>query len=293
MSPNKGFLHRSRTHHRRWRGRHPSIRWGLQRLSLAATGERDAYTRAHSHFWTDTADGVRLAGTRLGTNPDTAIVLVHGFMGYRTKPKWRLLAEGLADRFTVFTFDLRGHGQSGGACTGGEREANDVHAVVAYARARGFRRVVTVGGSLGGIAVLFEAARDRDIDGVVAISTPALWGTSNTKMVRRMTWLFTSPVGRAVARRLMGTRIHLVWGDPEPPAEVVHRIAPIPLLIMHGDDDHFFPPDDARLIFERAGEPKRLEILPAFGHAEDGFTPEFAARLCGDIDALLGARSGS
>lgn len=263
------------------------MRWGLQRVALRARGERDRYDVPHMHFWADADDGIRLAGTRLGEPTDTAIVLVHGFMGYRTKRPWRVLAQGLARHFTVFTFDLRGHGQSQGACTGGEREMLDVRAVVAHARARGFKRVVTVGGSLGGIAVLLEAAKYRDIDAVVSISAPAMWTTSQSKAVKRATWLFLSPVGRSLARRLMGTRIHLEWDTPEPPADVVARIAPIPLLIVHGANDHFFPATDAEMLYERAGDPKRLILIPDFGHAEDGFSVGFAERLCGEITSLL------
>ncbi|MGZ4144717.1 MAG: alpha/beta hydrolase [Actinomycetota bacterium] len=280
--------HRHRAH-RRWRGRHPAIRWDLQKLALRARGERDAYEVPHSQFWCDSDDGVRLAGTRLGANEETAIVIAHGFMGYRTKPRWRILAEGLARHFTVYTFDMRGHGQSSGACTGGEKEMNDVHAVVRYARSRGHRRVVSVGGSLGGIAVVLEAAEHRDVDAVVAISTPAEWGTSDSKMVRRMTWVFTSPVGRRLARHVMGTRINLEWGNPPAPADIVGKIAPAPILIIHGADDHFFPASDAEQLYARAGEPKRLLIIPEFGHAEDGFTPSFVEQLAAEVETLLAA----
>lgn len=264
------------------------MRWHLLRYSIRYRGHRDEFHVPHSHFWVDTTDGVRIAGSRLGDNGDTAVVLVHGFMGYRTKPKWRLLAEGLAERFTVYTFDLRGHGQSGGACTGGDAEAFDVAAVVAHARARGAKRIVTVGGSLGGIAVLREAAEDPTLAGVVAISTPATWTASqDSKHVKRAQFLFTSAAGRALARRLMGTRIHLDWGDPAPPAELVGKIAPTPLLIIHGADDHFFAASEAELLYERAGDPKKLIMVEKFGHAEDGFTPEFAATLCEEISSLL------
>ena len=280
--------HRRRAH-RRWRGRNPALRWDLQKLALRARGERDAYDVAHSQFWCDAEDGVRLAGTRVGPDRDVAVVIAHGFMAYRTKPRWRVLAEGLAARFTVYTFDMRGHGQSAGACTGGEKELTDVHAVVSYARSRGHTRVVTVGGSLGGIAVIAEAAAFEDVDGMVSISAPAQWATSDSKMVRRMTWLFTSPLGRALARRVMGTTINLEWGNPLPPADVIGRISPIPVLIIHGEDDHFFPPSDAQLLYERAGDPKRLLVLPSFGHAEDGFTPAFVEQLAGEIEALLAA----
>lgn len=266
------------------RDRPTALRWRTHRV-LGRPG--NGFSVPHSHFWCDTDDGVRLAGTELGERTgDLAIVLVHGFMGYRTKPPQRVLAEALARRFGVFVFDLRGHGQSGGACTGGEHEPLDVHAVVQHARGRGFERVVTVGGSLGGIAVICEAARFRDPSAVVSISTPAQWGLTDTAAVRRATWIFTSRIGRALARRVMGTTIDLDWRDPEPPEVVVGRIAPIPLLIVHGADDHFFSVEQARRLYERAGEPKRLLIMDTFGHAEDGYTPMFASRLADEISAM-------
>lgn len=250
-------------------------------------GHHDEYDLEHSHFWCTASDGVRIAGTRLGTDPDVAVVLAHGFMAYRTKRKWRVLAEGLAERFTVFTFDLRGHGQSQGACTGGDAEILDVSAVVAHARSLGYGTIVSVGGSLGGIAVVRSAATFKDVDALVAISTPALWGVSDSVAVRRMMFVFTHPLGRALARALMGTRIHMDWGDPEPPAEMIGRISPTPILIVHGADDHFFPVADAELLHERAGHPKRLLLKQRFGHSEDGFTGAFARHLADAIADLL------
>jgi len=244
------------------------------------------YAAPHSNVWFDAEDGVRLAGTLLpGPGGDTAVVVVHGFNGYRTKPKVRILVEGLARRFPVLVFDLRGHGQSDGWCTGGEREALDVHAALAYMRGRGYRRVVSVGASLGGIAVI-AAGGAGDADAVVAISTPARWGTSDTKAVRRMTWVFTHSIGRTMFKRLFGTRINLEWGDPPPPLEAVAKIGS-PLLIIHGADDHFFPAADAEELYANAAEPKRLKLMPRFGHAEDGFTDAFAADLAEDIGELL------
>jgi pimeloyl-ACP methyl ester carboxylesterase len=215
----------------------------------------------------------------------TAIVIAHGFMGYRTKPKIRLLAEALAERYGVFVFDLRGHGQSGGLCTGGDLEALDVEAVVAAARQRGYKRVVTVGASLGGIAVLRAAALYHDVDAVVAISTPAEWG-GTSKPVRRITWLFATKLGRKLVE-YTGVKLAGEWGEPASPVALVERVAPIPLLLIHGENDHYFPPDSAEQLFAAAREPKRLLVLPGFGHAEDGFTPAFTERLEKEIDALL------
>jgi pimeloyl-ACP methyl ester carboxylesterase len=219
-------------------------------------------------------------------------VFVHGFNGYRTKPKIRLLAEALSRRFPVLVFDLRGHGDSEGWCTGGELEALDVQAAVEHMRARGYSRVVTVGASLGGIAVILAAGSAGDADAVVAISTPARWGTSDTKAVRRMTWVFTHQIGRVAFHRLFGTRINLEWGNPAPPLEAVAKIE-VPLLLIHGANDHFFPASDAEALLANANEPKRLRIIERFGHAEDGFTGAFAADLADDVAGLLTLTPGA
>jgi pimeloyl-ACP methyl ester carboxylesterase len=245
------------------------------------------WTARHADFWCDTPDGVRLAGSMLGKlDSPTAVVVAHGFMGFRTKPKFRLISEALGEHYGVFAFDLRGHGDSGGLCTGGDREAMDVHAVVQHARRRGFRRIVTVGASLGGIAVIREAAAYRDIDAVVAISTPDKWG-GTTKPVQRLALVFGTRSGRWLAKHLGGVRLAAHWEDPLPPIEVVEKIAPTPLLIIHGDNDHFFPPSAAEGLYAAAGDPKRLMIMPGFGHAEDGFTPEFAELLAKEIAEML------
>ena len=267
-------------------------RWRTHGLIGGVSRAPDGYRSPHSDVWFDTSDAVRLAGTLLPeAGGDIAIVLVHGFNGYRTKPKIRLLAEALARRFPVLVFDLRGHGQSGGWCTGGELEALDVHAAVTYMRHRGYARVVTVGASLGGIAVILAAGSPGDADAVVAISTPARWATSDTKAVRRMTWVFTHQIGRVLFRRLFGTRINLEWGNPAPPLEAVAKID-APILIVHGADDHFFPAADAEALYANAPEPKRLKLIPRFGHAEDGFSEAFAADLVSEIEALLALAPG-
>lgn len=252
---------------------------------LARSRAAHRFHGPHVGFWCETEDGIRLAGTSLGRlESDTAVVVAHGFLAYRTKPKFRLLSEELGRQFAVFSFDLRGHGQSGGVCTGGDREALDVAAVAQVARRRGYRRVVTVGASLGGIAVIREAALYRNSDGVVAISTPAQWG-GKSKPVRRLTWLFATSLGRRVAFEL-GVKLGTGWDHPDPPETVAGLVSPIPLLLVHGENDHFFPPSDAERIYEAAREPKQLIVLPGFGHAEDGFTPAFVERLTKEIEAL-------
>jgi pimeloyl-ACP methyl ester carboxylesterase len=225
-------------------------------------------------FAVTTGDGVPVAGDRLGTGP-VAMVFCHGFLGWHRKPRLVRFQEALARRLTVYGFDFRGHGGSEGLCAYGALEHLDVDAVVRLARADGFQTVVTFGGSMGGIAVLRHAALLGGVDAVVAVSTPARWDGHESEAVRKLTWLTSARLGRR-ALRAAGVRAAPTFERVEDPVDVVGKIAPIPLVLVHGRDDHFFDEEQAWALYRAASQPKRLLLASRFGHAEDGFTPEFA-----------------
>jgi len=52
------------------------------------------------------------------------------------------------------------------------------------------------------------------------------------------------------------------------PEKVVARLAPRPLLIVHGAENALHKPVEARSLYEHAAEPKRLELLEGRGHTE-------------------------
>ena len=186
--------------------------------------------------------------------------------------------ESLARSFAVYAFDFRGHGESGGECGFGATEHLDVDAIVRLARDEGASKTVTLGGSMGGIAVIRHAALLGGVDAVVAISTPAQWDGHESEAVRRLAWLTATRRGRWLLRSV-GVRVVPSFNRVEAPAELVAKISPIPLTIVHGRDDHFFDEEQAWLLYRRAGTPKRLLMADRFGHAEDGYTPAFARQI--------------
>lgn len=239
-----------------------------------------------------TEDDVQIVGTRLGHNAAErpAVVLVHGLMGWHAKPRFAVFAEHLTEWFTVYAFDMRGHGGSGGICDFGGAEVFDVDAVVALARRDGHRALVTAGTSLGGIAVLRHAGLLGGVDAVVGISSLASWdwrGGAESTAHRQLHSRIGTRSGRA-ALRAWGVRLPEKWDEPESPEEVIGKIAPTPVVIIHGNDDHLFSPDHARRLYEAAGEPKRLLLGDGFGHAEDGLTPAFERRLARVVHETLG-----
>jgi pimeloyl-ACP methyl ester carboxylesterase len=239
-----------------------------------------------------TKDDIQIVGARLGVNDAErpALVFVHGLMGWHAKPRFAIFAEHLTEWFTVYAFDMRGHGGSAGVSDFGGAEILDVDAVVALARREGHAAVVTAGTSQGAIAVLRHAALLGGVDAVIGISSLASWDwrvDSEPSARRQLDARIGTRSGRA-ALRAWGVRLPEHWDEPESPEVVVGKIAPTPVVIIHGTDDRLFAPDHARRLYEAANEPKRLLLGDGFGHAEDGFTPAFERRLARIIHESLG-----
>ena len=52
------------------------------------------------------------------------------------------------------------------------------------------------------------------------------------------------------------------------PEEIVRRLAPRPLLIVHGEKNHYMPVSEAYRLFEAAGEGRTLRIYKGQAHLE-------------------------
>lgn len=165
----------------------------------------------------------------------------------------------------VLTYDARGHGESDGLCTLGDLERHDVAAAVATAREH-CGVVVVVGASMGAIAVLRYAATDPDLAGVVLVSSPAKWDLPRSLRGIAAAALTQTPVGRAVARRWMNTRLASGWSSPEAPVELVPRVR-APLAVLHGESDRMIASAAAQQLHDAAAEPRRLVLIPGGGHA--------------------------
>ncbi|OUD01694.1 alpha/beta hydrolase, partial [Streptomyces swartbergensis] len=139
-----------------------------------------------------------------------------------------------------------------------------------------------VGFSMGGSVVLRHAAlHPRQTDAVVSVSAPARWYYRGTAPMRRLHWLVTRPEGRVVSRYGFRTRIHHRDWDPVPlsPVEAVPRIAPTPLLIVHGDADGYFPVDHPRMLAAAAADQGELWLEPGMGHAEHAASDALLGRI--------------
>ncbi|MCL2780852.1 MAG: lysophospholipase [Actinomycetia bacterium] len=237
-----------------------------------------------------TSDGVRLAG-RYWPGDTVGYVLAHGFTGSHTTARMAAIIAALtATGASVLAFDFRGHGASEGRSTLGDLETADLAAAVACLRERQSVPIAVLGWSMGGSVVLRHAGLGGDADAVVSVSSPGLWWERGTRAMRLVHWAAETRTGR-VATRLGGrTRLGGEWpGLPASPIEVVDRIAPTPLLIVHGDADPYFPARHARLLAAAAPDAE-FWLEPGMGHAETATTPELMARIDRWVRAALASR---
>ena len=115
-------------------------------------------------------DGLDLDGRLFAAAPERLVILLHMFPADQTA--WYPFARELQARGTsALTLDFRGYGASEGGKDPGEID-RDVRAALAFARERGYERVVLIGSSMGGTAAIVVAAA-QPVDGVISLSAPS------------------------------------------------------------------------------------------------------------------------
>jgi uncharacterized protein len=168
--------------------------------------------------------------------------------------------------YNVLGFEYYGHGDVvGKPITLGYREINDFLGAVAYARQREPQaRLGVVGYSMGAAVAIMASARAPEIEAIVADSAFATHRSVVAFAVRQtlhVPFIFFDWVTDLLLWLRAGYHFHQVE-----PLRDVGRIAPRPVLIIHGMKDTIVDPHDATLLYEAAGDPKELWLLPNAEH---------------------------
>jgi pimeloyl-ACP methyl ester carboxylesterase len=157
-----------------------------------------------------------------------------------------------------------------------EDEPADYQALVDYAARGNVGKPVLIGVSEGaGLSVL--AATDpgikQTVAGVIGLGLPNL---------NELAWRWRDAI------------IYVTKGVPNEPAfstaEIVGRMAPLPLAAIHATHDEFVPVSEVQRVLERAKDPKRLWIVQASNHRFSDNIGEFDERL---LEALAWVKSQS
>lgn len=225
----------------------------------------DDYNAPHETLDVRTADGVRLAAWYLPGTLAAAIVVSGGYRG-RAGDVLGISTALQRAGFHVVAYGWRGTpGSDFAAHTLGVYERNDLRAVIDALAARlGSVPIGLLGYSMGGAVSISVAADDDRVAAVCTDSAFAdprlLIGERVRSAMRVPAALVLTPVFAILSRRT-GARL-----TDFAPIGAVARLAPRPLLVIHGEADATVPVHHAELLFAAAGEPKELWRLAGVGH---------------------------
>ena len=221
---------------------------------------------------------------------DRVIIMVHGNGGNRNNRHSGALdiAEGLVEHgFNVLMFDLHGHGESeGDTASGGYYEGQDLEGAVAYLKQRGYENIGVLGFSLGAVTALLAAAEDGDIDAVVADSS---FADLNDIIGQEFSMRTKAPKFLLHPILFMIKIMYGVDFTAIRPVEVVSKIAPRPILFIHGEADDMIPVEHSQRLLEASQNPGNSLWLVPGGHtsAYYDFPTEFMERVTDFFDAAL------
>ena len=187
--------------------------------------------------------------------------------------------------YNVLTFDYRGFGRSEGRVTR-DGAVRDAAAALDFLHNRddvAAERIVVFGQSIGGVvAIVLAADRQGDIRAVVVDSA----FTSHRDIVR-------FHVSRNPFLTVLAWWFPFMVPKGHDAIDCVSRIAPVPMLFMHGTADRITPSAMSQRLFAAANEPKDLWLIEGMEHTEvwEAQPKTARARLLAFFSAALDGRN--
>jgi alpha-beta hydrolase superfamily lysophospholipase len=201
-------------------------------------------------------------------------VLCHGIPGSAPRDVddegYAGFARDLASRgFAAFWVNFRGvRGSPGEFSMGGWMRdlESAADALEADAEIGAIPRVV-VGSSAGGAVAIATAARREDIVAVATLGTYASFSFGGLMSEPRRLVQTLRNVG-IIHDPAFPPDLDAWWAEfaDHAPEELIGKIAPRPVLVMHGDSDDVVAYPHAERLFIGAGEPKELVRIPHGRH---------------------------
>lgn len=217
-------------------------------------------------------DGVALGGVWIpppgGAVGEVAVVICPGYNG-SLDADIAYAAPLHAAGYGALLFDFRAHGRSSGEwVTLGDLERFDVLGAVDWLVARGVQRVALLGFSMGAGTAINAAPDHPAIVAVVADGAFArpLSIVAGGLRERVRLGILTTPLAWGMLR-MAAWRIGI---DLRGAAPLSHapRVAPRALFLIHGGRDAYVSMAEIRALYQAAGPPKSLWVLPEAGHRE-------------------------
>jgi len=217
--------------------------------------------------------------------PAPTVVFCHGFTGHRiedhrlfVRAARRMSREGIA----AVRFDFRGSGESGGEFEDMtiSSEMSDLNTVLSFLadRKEVLRdKIGVVGLSLGGVISILTSAQNQNVKAVCTWSSPAELRSLSTNVEKSFGMDSRNLFEKDYADLPNGYRVGKNFFIDALKHDVLDscaKISPRPMLIIHGSADPVVPVQHARMLYDKAGEPKKLVIIEGAGHTFSGRTLE-------------------
>lgn len=204
-----------------------------------------------------------------------AIILLHGFTGYKEEPHIEKLAETLAENgFVAVRFDASGSGESDGTFEKDYLMSNyleDIGSVYNYLKSQEFvdrERIGIAGHSLGGLLSIVFVSSHPEMKACIPISAPtslfsANWTRAALERWREVGWFYKefSKNGSKIKIPYAFFRDSKKYNALDF-AEKLH----CPLMVVVGSSDKVVKPSDTKQIFDNANQPKELVEVEKAGH---------------------------
>jgi fermentation-respiration switch protein FrsA (DUF1100 family) len=206
-------------------------------------------------------DGLVLRGWYFRAREERGTILVcHGNVeniSTHVKLDLWLIDEG----YNLFIFDYRGYGKSQGApgVKGIQLDAEAALETLLFVLPRGKQdNVIVFGKSLGGAVAVYLVANSPYKNRVKALILDSPF--ASYRMIAR----------EKVAASIIGWPVQYplsyLVNDDYSPVQYVGKVSPVPIVIIHGNQDEIVPVHHGRILYDAALPPKQFWELTVPGH---------------------------
>lgn len=228
-----------------------------------------------------TEDGKKISLNHYNSGRSKVVIIAHGFYANKDDYNFKRIADIFNKEYDVISFDFRGHGKSSGLFSWASLEEKDLRAVILFAKENRYKKVAVIGFSMGAAVTLIEASKNRDINSVIAVSTPYNFWKINYHFWKKE-FLNEIKIELSYKGRGKGIRPGNPFMRKKRPIDIVEHISPTPIFFIHGKNDWLINPYHSKKLFEKSKEPKKITILNNAGHAERifDFFPSKFENIC-------------
>lgn len=203
-----------------------------------------------------TPDGLTLHGWFFRATPKACatILVLHGnaenLSTHVNSVLW-LIKEG----FNLFIFDYRGYGYSQGSpdIKGVHVDAEAALEMILHMQPANDQKIIVLGQSIGGAIAIHMVAHTPYQDRIAAVVTDSAFSSYRS-------------IAREKLSLLRLTWLSFLFNDDYSPVKSISRLSPIPLLIIHGQQDPVVLVHHGQILYDAASEPKEFWITRSEGH---------------------------